>query len=230
MTGKNSHSFAPLLPEFCTGLSAHSLVSAAVKLLPGDNDCAFTGLQTHAKFAGEAAKRGQYQALRMLPKTGQSDALARGLHSQRRMQMPGQLKAINVGNVRLMTALKRAQRIRCRHHVKAPRLRRIAGMLVMIAAHEHHGGIAMTRPEASEIAIQRFGVAALRVHQIAKDNEAGYRVRRKQGRDALQIMTGMSAWQRHTLRPEAGRLAQMHICNKQRAPRRPEQRVLGQAQ
>ena len=76
--GKNTHSFSRLLPEFSTDLF---LIKSTKKLLPGDNDGAFSEFQAHAKFAREAAKRGQYQTVRMLPKARQSDALASGLHA-----------------------------------------------------------------------------------------------------------------------------------------------------
>lgn len=84
--GKNVHSFSQLPPEFSTDLF---LIKSAKKLLPSDNDGAFSRFQTHTQFARQAAKRGQYQPVSMLPKARQSDAFARSLHSQRRMQMPG---------------------------------------------------------------------------------------------------------------------------------------------
>ena len=49
-------------------------------------------------------------------------------------------------------------------------------MTIMIATHQHHFNVTVSRPEGSEIAIQRLGVARFGVHQIAQNDDATHRM------------------------------------------------------
>lgn len=86
--------------------------------------------------------------------------------------MPRQFEASARRSIGLVAALKRAQCIRFGHRAEPPFGGSFTGMAIMIAAHQYHLDVTVTRSEGSEVVIEGCGVAGFGVHQIAQNNEA----------------------------------------------------------
>ncbi len=187
---KITHSLRRVFIEFSTALFA---IFNCVEVLSGDHNGAFSAFQLYLEIAGETAKRGQNDAICVLPEARQCHAFARGLYAQRRVQMSRQLNAGAIGFSWLMAAGKRAQRIRLSDDVQTPIRGRIASVAIMIAAYKIYINVPVSRSECSEIAIQRLGVTGPRMHQIAQDHQTCRLMRRQKRRNAIQIAAGMTA-------------------------------------
>ncbi len=151
-----------------------------MQLCSGYNDRTFIQFQTHCVLAGQTAKSRQNHATAVLPEAGKGDAFTCRLQTEGGVQMTRQFIACTPRSLRFMAARKRAECKGLGDNLQTPFWRRVACVSIMIAAYEQHVDVRMLRSEVSEIAIKRCGVAGFRVHQIAKDHQSTYLIRKDQ--------------------------------------------------
>jgi hypothetical protein len=120
------------------------------------------------------------------------------------------------------------ERVRLADASDAPLFRRVAGVGVVIAAHQHEIDAGVRRAPLQERRVERGDAAGLRMQKITEDDESARAGPRAQPRETREIGGGGAAWQRHAAGTECGRLAEMNVGDEQCSLPRPKERALGE--
>ncbi len=127
-----------------------------------------------------------------------------------------------------MAREERRQRVRLADDVDAPALRRVAGVRVVVAAHERDRERRMRVAPGQERRIERGDDAGLRVQEVAEHDQTLRAARVDERGQAREIGGGRAARHRHAAGAERRGLAQVHVGDEQRAHPRPQERPLGE--
>ncbi len=178
--------------------------------------------------AGEGAEGGQQGMTRFVDEAGQAQRVARtAAQMDHRVQVAGEHEVGRV-TLRVVAAGEGAEQPGLVHHVDAGLGRRVAGAIVVVAAHQGHGHIAVPRAPVAQRLQHRRRAARRGVQEVAQAHQALRPVFGDQCVQPRQVVARGAAGHGLAQRAVAGGLAQVQVGDEQRLARRPPQRVRGQ--
>ena len=179
--------------------------------------------------AGERAERGQHADVVAEPEARQAQVVeAAPAEADARMQVAGE----DVGAAarpRVMAEREAVELERLVDDAHAEVGRRVAGAVVVVAAHEDELERRVLAPPARDRAERRRRVRARRMEEVAEEDDAARAPGRDQRRQRRQRLARRAARHRHAEGAKADRLADVRIGDEQRAAGGEERGLLGAA-